>query len=76
MSEQETQELIQDYKNRYMSYRNSISYREVEDKELWQFLANCLARDLIKAKSDIVYINSKIREMEKLNGITNTSKSA
>lgn len=65
MSEAETQELIQTYRDRYLRGQ----YDEIN---AWEFLANSLARDLIESKSQIRYMKTKIREMEEL---YDTSKS-
>ena len=63
MSEEETRNLIQKYKDRY--WLNS-------DEELWQFIANCLARDLIDAKAKILYLTNKLEERKKLDDTKTT----
>lgn len=70
MSEQETRELIQKYREQY---RTNNQYN-VENA--WEFIANSLARDLLLAKSEIKYMKSKIREMELLNEYTAKTKIA
>ena len=65
MSEEETRELIQRYKDRY--WLNS-------DEELWQFIANCLARDLIESKKQVCYMKEKLKLMEKMNDTTRATR--
>ena len=66
MSEQETKELIQRYRERY---RTNGHYDEIS---AWEFLANSLARDLIDARSKILYMNEKLRILEKMNDTAKT----
>jgi hypothetical protein len=60
MSEQEVQELIQKYRDRY---RTNGQYN-IENA--WEFIANSLALDLLQSKREIRYLKEKIIDRKKL----------
>ena len=53
------------------TYKTKLSFVKSEERDE-QVLMNLLARDLLKARADIAYLNQKMKAMEIFNDTTRT----